>query len=696
MHSNFLLLAKINIEYKCQINNHNCYNVIWVFKKMESVMIRISKYLLVLVTLLGVLQGCVSNDQREANVVSSFQNRSDDFGAFPTQYKSTIKREFNKIADVHHPEHLDYMMRRPVKFYQFSLDGTEVQWYGWVAEVAIPDKAVYLFGESESTNWRTYYVRFTGNHISHVYGGEDYTWLKKFQGYELIEDEQLKLVQAKFRGAEAIGTSFVKFRHDLPALPSDSPETELDIKLLSAVQKNNISDAMNLEALGADPRRVQTQLCRTVPKYSSTVNYLYRWCGEKATGFIPAVQSAARQSNLSMLRSLYAAGVSPNKEVVWENPMGFDRAFPIGCFGLFNKNRQLLHDALNAGFNPYSECWGDPIIERIVGQREHCQSNECRSIYTGLAQELAVFGVVPKEEASWIDFDTVMKLAVTAGTGTMVASSDIDAAHGTEIFAATMKDLWLDDGGNNLAELNKRYQQGDFSVQDPSLAEMLKQQTHLEHLRQNAVKDLHYQQQLHKNKESQLQSLKKQPQVEVKQAPLVAQQKPRTTSNKATLSKPVQNESLELQQMREVLKQFDEVGVAPPAELVKLFEKMKKEELKNPKAKNDNPYGKNLSEMTCVDDISGVWKTDSGLTTFDIQNNGKVKMLSKDATGQYYTEGALNWSATATKFSVSYHYLRTYDSQTNKLQYESKPKDETVSCKYMGTMLNIGGKLYRR
>lgn len=152
--------------------------------------------------------------------------------------------------------------------------------------------------------------------------------------------------------------------------------------------------------------------------------------------------------------------------------------------------------------------------------------------------------------------------------------------------------------------------------------------------------------------------------------------------------------SLELQQMRASLQQLQDIGVEIPEDLENLLNMMEEEQ--TPRKDNDNIYGKKLSKMTCSDNISGLWKTTNNLATFDLQPNGKGLLYSTDKSGLYYTKTSLQWDASGSEFYVDYDYIRTYETHSNILQSETKPKNETVSCKYMGSMLNIGGQLYKR
>lgn len=155
-------------------------------------------------------------------------------------------------------------------------------------------------------------------------------------------------------------------------------------------------------------------------------------------------------------------------------------------------------------------------------------------------------------------------------------------------------------------------------------------------------------------------------------------------------------DNLELQQMKAALKQLEDVGVEIPVDLQNLLQMMEQEEQLSPTADDDNFYGKKLSDMSCSDDISGLWRTASDLTTLNLKPSGDALMLINESTGEYYTKVSMQWSSSGDEFYVDYDYVQTFDVKSDTLQKEIKPKNEIASCKYMGSMLKIGGQLYRR
>jgi len=152
-------------------------------------------------------------------------------------------------------------------------------------------------------------------------------------------------------------------------------------------------------------------------------------------------------------------------------------------------------------------------------------------------------------------------------------------------------------------------------------------------------------------------------------------------------------DSLELQQMKQTIRMLEENNVPVPQSMrdaVQQFEEMEKKS--GTVDDSDNTYGKSLSQMNCTDDISGTWI--SGLTTMTLSSDGQAKLRTDDATGQYYTLASFNWSSGPSTFTADYNYVRTFNSRTGKVERETQPPTDTVKCRYMGNMLDIGGVLY--
>ncbi len=103
--------------------------------------------------------------------------------------------------------------------------GSEVLWHAWVAEVAVPEKAVYKFFASDSENWTVYYVRFNGGKIDEVYHGEKYADLKAQQDFELVEQANTGYFRALNRGAVVNDkyNTLISFRDGLPPLAEAEP-----------------------------------------------------------------------------------------------------------------------------------------------------------------------------------------------------------------------------------------------------------------------------------------------------------------------------------------------------------------------------------------------------------------------------------------------------------------------------------------
>ena len=117
--------------------------------------------------------GCAGN-------IATLDN-STDFGPAPVNYQQTIKDYF--ANDLNNPERAAYVISEPMKFYRSKPAivglGGGIKWHAWVAEVAIPGKAVYKFLSANDEKLVHYYVRFDGNAIDTVCDGNTYASLKK-------------------------------------------------------------------------------------------------------------------------------------------------------------------------------------------------------------------------------------------------------------------------------------------------------------------------------------------------------------------------------------------------------------------------------------------------------------------------------------------------------------------------------------
>jgi len=152
-------------------------------------------------------------------------------------------------------------------------------------------------------------------------------------------------------------------------------------------------------------------------------------------------------------------------------------------------------------------------------------------------------------------------------------------------------------------------------------------------------------------------------------------------------------DSLEVQQVKNTIKQLEDAGIAVPQSM---YDALKTLENKGGRsADNNNAYGKSLNQMSCKDDISGSWTTNAGLTKLNLGSNGVAKLRTDDSTGQYYTLASFRWDSTATTFSADYNYVRTFEVGGKQVR-ERKPKSDTVKCQFMGNMLDIGGVIYSR
>jgi len=124
-------------------------------------------------------------------------DKDTDFGAAPENYQETIKTYF--AGELDNPEKADYVISEPMKFYRAKQSlaglGGGIQWHAWVAEVAIPGKAVYKYLSSWDEELVHYYVRFEGNDVAEVYEGDVYKRIKTEEGFTIGEYESIDHVK---------------------------------------------------------------------------------------------------------------------------------------------------------------------------------------------------------------------------------------------------------------------------------------------------------------------------------------------------------------------------------------------------------------------------------------------------------------------------------------------------------------------
>lgn len=271
---------------------------------------------------------------------------------------------------------------------------------------------------------------------------------------------------------------------ELKGAGGEAPLDAYDKGLLIALKQGKFKSAENFAVLGADPSRVSTEFCAIEPLNEGSVGFQNDWCTDPVAGFAPALDQAVNDRNLKMVETLLAAGASPN--TIYGRKR-LEEA-PVVCKAASSAKPKIVKALLLAGANPKTACWNLNLFEMAEFARDHASSKERKNRAQQAMNEISAMG--GREEESWLSFDTVMKTLTTAAVGGIIAESGIDAYHGGDLFAAAMKDVWSGGSSNSLGQLNKQYLNGDFSIKDPMLAEMMRQQRELERQQELALAEL--------------------------------------------------------------------------------------------------------------------------------------------------------------------------------------------------------------
>ena len=258
----------------------------------------------------------------------------------------------------------------------------------------------------------------------------------------------------------------------------------LDEALLNAFKNRKVESANRFIALGADPRRIQGKLGRVEPRGVEMVTFQNAWCKKPVAGYEPALSRAVKTYDLELARALFAAGASPNQ---YYTQGLMNVKVPLIWDVVSHGQTHMLKLFLFAGANPNS-AWGketllDCLIRKmgyVDGMFASKSDDAAMKEYQSMAEDIRAVGGQARKTSGAGGFDLFMKTMTTAAVGATIMSSDIDAYHGSDIFAATVKDVWETGDGNALASLNDQYMKGDFSVKDPQLAKLLKQQQEME------------------------------------------------------------------------------------------------------------------------------------------------------------------------------------------------------------------------
>ncbi|HAS6068193.1 TPA: hypothetical protein I7114_15840 [Vibrio vulnificus] len=268
------------------------------------------------------------------------------------------------------------------------------------------------------------------------------------------------------------GAEIVKL---LSSTNSSPTRQELDRSLLAAIKSGQVDGADEFIHLGANPHRVKSELCQILPSNVNVVEFLYAWCGDSAAQFTESALQSIYNGDDKLLSALLAAGVSPYDKVMYK-PYSMETT--LGCVGILSAEPVMTRAFLFAGFSPNALCFDAPVLEVIERRQELCRDDDCFSRHESIQKSLVSMGATLESDDSLLNFENLIKVAVTAGTGALVSSSGIDAYHGAEIFSATLNDVWIDGQGNSLSKLAERYAAGDFSIQDPQLRSLMNQTQH--------------------------------------------------------------------------------------------------------------------------------------------------------------------------------------------------------------------------
>lgn len=271
-------------------------------------------------------------------------------------------------------------------------------------------------------------------------------------------------------------------------------DQSLDKALLNAFEHRKVDSANRFIALGADPRRVQNELGAIEPRTVEMVGFQYAWCGQPVPGYERALSRAVEKNNLKMAGALFAAEASPNQHYT----QGLlNVKVPLIWDVVDDGRAEMLKLFLFSGADP-NAAWGDQtILDCLIRKMGYvdgvfANKNDQAALkkYQEMAADIRALGGKPRKTAGGGGFDLFMKTAVTVAVGATIASSDIDAYHGTDIFSATVQDVWGSGEGNALASLNEQYANGDLSIKDPELAKLLEQQQAMERMQDQAVADM--------------------------------------------------------------------------------------------------------------------------------------------------------------------------------------------------------------
>lgn len=161
-------------------------------------------------------------------------------------------------------------------------------------------------------------------------------------------------------------------------------------------------------------------------------------------------------------------------------------------------------------------------------------------------------------------------------------------------------------------------------------------------------------------------------------------------------------ESPQLKQMRDMIKQMEKSGDVPPS-LYKMVKDLEDMEKKHGPA---DLSSLKVEEKACTEErLVGVWYANNGDTKLELLSGGQAALRNNDVTGQYVTDARFKWSVSSAGFTADYSkskggYVRVIERKTGKAPIGSNeyryPKTDTVRCRSMGKMLDIGYTIYNR
>ncbi|MFL0839715.1 hypothetical protein [Vibrio parahaemolyticus] len=122
-------------------------------------------------------------------------NLPHNFGPVPTNIDQKIEDYFK--STLHHPDKFAMFRSDPMRFYLFNADS--IQWQGWIVDVAVAQKAIYLHFSEDSNDYEPRFVFFENDKIVNVSSDlHEYVYDKKYHSYVVNNADEV--LQAKNYG----------------------------------------------------------------------------------------------------------------------------------------------------------------------------------------------------------------------------------------------------------------------------------------------------------------------------------------------------------------------------------------------------------------------------------------------------------------------------------------------------------------